>query len=249
MIKHAVLSAMRRLGYDLVLFNNTESEREHLEIYEAWHVCTSSAATQRTYVLIDATRYIVRNEISGAFVECGVFKGGLMMAVALALMAEGVTDRDSVSLRHLCRDAGARRTRRGSPGSARLPNIRETPDFRREFALDALLTRERRGGDGVDPLSSGTHPPGSRHGRRDDSGAGADRNRASAAGHGLVSVYDARIGASTSSSDAKGVAIVDDYGHFKGARDATDEYFRQRGLSPLQRIDYTARMLLKQDGE
>ena len=77
----------------LVLFDNAESQRQHLEIYERVRPYLISSY-ERTYALIDATRYIVRNEIPGAFVECGVFKGGSMMAVALALIADGVTDRD-----------------------------------------------------------------------------------------------------------------------------------------------------------
>ena len=63
MIKHAVLSAIRRLGYDLVLFNNTESERQHLEIYERVRPYLLSSY-ERTYALIDATRYIVRKRSS-----------------------------------------------------------------------------------------------------------------------------------------------------------------------------------------
>lgn len=43
-----------------------------------------------------------------------------------------------------------------------------------------------------------------------------------------------------------GVLIVDDYGHFKGAKDAVDEFFAERGLFPfLHRIDYTARLVIK----
>jgi hypothetical protein len=45
---------------------------------------------------------------------------------------------------------------------------------------------------------------------------------------------------------AGGVAIVDDYGHFLGAREATDEFFRTLGQSPfLHRLDYTARLQIK----
>jgi O-methyltransferase len=41
-----------------------------------------------------------------------------------------------------------------------------------------------------------------------------------------------------------GVLIVDDYGHWQGARKAVDEYFRD--AHPLLiRIDYTARLLVK----
>ena len=41
-----------------------------------------------------------------------------------------------------------------------------------------------------------------------------------------------------------GVMIVDDYGHWQGARKAVDEYFR--GTHPLLiRVDYTARLVVK----
>src|SRR4051794_16282606 len=43
-----------------------------------------------------------------------------------------------------------------------------------------------------------------------------------------------------------GVLIIDDYGHWEGARRAVDEYFAANGGAPLlQRIDYTGRMAVK----
>jgi hypothetical protein len=43
-----------------------------------------------------------------------------------------------------------------------------------------------------------------------------------------------------------GVLIVDDYGYWRGARKATDEYFRTLGARPLlHRIDYTGRICVK----
>jgi O-methyltransferase len=41
-----------------------------------------------------------------------------------------------------------------------------------------------------------------------------------------------------------GVLIVDDYGHFEGARRAVDEFFGPGVF--LHRIDYTGRLVLKQ---
>ena len=44
----------------------------------------------------------------------------------------------------------------------------------------------------------------------------------------------------------QGVLIVDDYGHWQGARQAVDEYFRDAEPAIfLHRVDYTARLLLK----
>ena len=43
-----------------------------------------------------------------------------------------------------------------------------------------------------------------------------------------------------------GILIIDDYGHWQGARKAVDTYFREINLSPLlHRIDYTGRILQK----
>jgi hypothetical protein len=44
-----------------------------------------------------------------------------------------------------------------------------------------------------------------------------------------------------------GVLIIDDYGHWEGARRAVDEYFDAHGgRLLLNRIDYTGRIAVKQ---
>ena len=46
-----------------------------------------------------------------------------------------------------------------------------------------------------------------------------------------------------------GVLIIDDYGHWQGARQAVDEYFAASAEPVfLHRVDYTARLLVKRDG-
>src|SRR5437016_247036 len=42
-------------------------------------------SNERIAALIDAVNYISRNKIEGSIVECGVWKGGSMMAAILAL--------------------------------------------------------------------------------------------------------------------------------------------------------------------
>jgi hypothetical protein len=47
-----------------------------------------------------------------------------------------------------------------------------------------------------------------------------------------------------------GLLIIDDYGHWQGARQAVDEYFAGSAQPVfLHRVDYTARLLVKHDGE
>ena len=48
---------------------------------------------ERLYALIQAVRYIVRNKIPGDFAECGVWKGGSVMAMALTLLQLHSEDR------------------------------------------------------------------------------------------------------------------------------------------------------------
>jgi O-methyltransferase len=44
----------------------------------------------------------------------------------------------------------------------------------------------------------------------------------------------------------RGVLIIDDYGHWQGARKAVDEHFAALGYRPyLNRLDYTGRLLVK----
>jgi O-methyltransferase len=46
-----------------------------------------------------------------------------------------------------------------------------------------------------------------------------------------------------------GVLIIDDYGHWKGAREGTDESFEAQGIAILlHRIDYAGRITIKLTG-
>ncbi len=48
---------------------------------------------ERLYALWKAIQYITRNQIPGDFVECGVWRGGSSMMAAMTLIAEGDTSR------------------------------------------------------------------------------------------------------------------------------------------------------------
>jgi O-methyltransferase len=44
-----------------------------------------------------------------------------------------------------------------------------------------------------------------------------------------------------------GVLIIDDYGHWRGAREAVDEFFLRSRHPLLHRLDYTGRLMLKRE--
>ena len=43
-----------------------------------------------------------------------------------------------------------------------------------------------------------------------------------------------------------GVLLIDDYGHFLGAKKAVDEYFAANPKPFFHRVDYSARLIFKQ---
>src|SRR3546814_783212 len=96
-----VRGALHRLGYDVVRTNGaapvqslppdcdefTASVIERIDPY-------TLTSPERVMALVEAVRYLVRAEVPGDFVECGVWRGGSSMAMALTLLDLGVDDRD-----------------------------------------------------------------------------------------------------------------------------------------------------------
>ena len=50
----------------------------------------------RVAALCGAVDYAIDHDVAGAFVECGLWKGGSLMAVAMRLRDRGVTDREVI---------------------------------------------------------------------------------------------------------------------------------------------------------
>ena len=51
-------------------------------------------SNERIYALLQATKYVIDNNIPGDIIECGVWRGGSMMAVALKLLKEKKFEKD-----------------------------------------------------------------------------------------------------------------------------------------------------------
>lgn len=63
---------------------------------EIWELVRERTMTghPKVHFLVEAVRYVVRHDIPGAMLECGVWRGGSMLTVAHTLQRLGVTDRD-----------------------------------------------------------------------------------------------------------------------------------------------------------
>ena len=64
-----------------------------VRIFEAVKDFTMTSP-ERVSALVQAVRFVVENEINGAIVECGVWRGGSTMAVALTLKELGDESRE-----------------------------------------------------------------------------------------------------------------------------------------------------------
>jgi O-methyltransferase len=197
--------------------------------------------------LINAVRYVVKDEVPGAVVECGVWRGGSMAAAAMTLARLGCSDR------HLYLFD----TFEGMPQ----PGARDI-NWEGENALDIYRRRQGRRGGGSDwcyapeeevarVMSLCGYDQSKIHlvkGRVEETLPAAAPERISllrldtdwyeSTRHELAHLFPRLV--------RGGVLIIDDYGHWNGAREATDEYFSQQGVSIfLHRADYTVRVGVK----
>ena len=99
LISRSMRRVIRKAGYDVVLHDPfrgdypSDFSSEHISILNKVRGRTMTSP-ERIYALTEAVKYITRQNIPGSIVECGVWRGGSMMAVALTLRNLGCTDRD-----------------------------------------------------------------------------------------------------------------------------------------------------------
>ena len=200
----------------------------------------TQTSRERIVTLADAVEYVVRRDIPGDFVECGVWLGGSCMVIAKTLLQLGVRDRriwlyDTFGAmpqpaddeRDANRDFAGRLPERVSsevPYGAYLPTVRENMEAT-GYPADLISYI----GGLVEETIPDTTP-------EEIALLRLDTDWYSSISHELEHLYPLVA--------EKGVLIVDDYGHFLGARTAVDDYFEQSPIL-LTRVDYTGRMGLK----
>src|SRR5450631_1774699 len=92
-MKRIVKSILRRAGYELSPITpplNSVSQQNADITDREWHIFHAvkpftMVSLEQTLANIRAVDYIVRNDVPGDFVECGVLRGGSAMAMVLAL--------------------------------------------------------------------------------------------------------------------------------------------------------------------
>ena len=206
---------------------------------------------ERLVAVIDAVRHIARRGIPGALVECGVWRGGSVLAMLLALQGLGAEDRDVYLY-----DTFEGMTKPTSADTSRYNesalNIWQRAEAAGGVIFDYWFRPDLTNQTKVEELLRSTgYPAGRLHfvaGRVEDTLPSTapdeiallrlDTDWYESTRHELVHLYPRlRPG---------GVLLVDDYGHWDGARRAVDEYFDQCERPPLlARTDYSGRLGVK----
>lgn len=223
-----------------------ESSPEDLQLIREVKPFTMTSP-ERIYGLLGAVRYLEANRIAGDIVECGVWKGGSMMAVAKALLALKSTDRDLYLY-----DTFAGMT---------APTGKDSSQFERKSTQDSFDSLKQ--GDGVCKwcfssleetrrnVASVPYPEQKVHfvkGPVEETIPGVapekiallrlDTDFYESSRHEMVHLFPRLV--------AGGVLLLDDYGHWEGQRLAVDEYLSEHKVPLLlNRLDYAGRIGIK----
>jgi O-methyltransferase len=249
-VKRLVQGALRILGYELRRLRSNQPDASLRDVSEQERrtigavLPFTNTSVERIVALMSAVTYITRNLIPGDMAECGVWRGGSMMAVALTLLAHGdqsrrlflydtyegmsePTDHDTTPWG----DSAAAMLGRYPRGTG--PWCYASIDDVRANLISTGYPEEKIimvAGKVEDTLPK--HLPGELSLLR------LDTDWYESTKHELTHLYPLLA--------RNGILIIDDYGHWEGARKAVDEYFQaQAGAHFLHRIDYTGRLLVK----
>ncbi|RYY39887.1 MAG: macrocin O-methyltransferase [Chitinophagaceae bacterium] len=201
---------------------------------------------ERMYSLYQSVRYLIANKLSGSFVECGVWRGGSSMVMALTLQA----------LHENTRELFLYDTYEGmsAPGAEDVDlnqNAAGQLLEKSEKSTESIIWAFASLNDVQQNLGSTGYPDGSIHyvqGKVEDTLPATlpgriallrlDTDWYESTYHELTHLFPLVV--------PGGVVIIDDYGHWQGARKAVDQYLNEQGLVPLlHRIDYTGRVFIK----
>ena len=225
----------------------TDMEDDFLSLWDDVRHYTMTSI-ERGYALYGAVKYIVENDIPGDFVECGVWKGGSCMLMARTLMTLRETARnlylyDTFNGMSEPSDEDVIAWN-GKPVREKWESDREgRTDYFSSWAVSLQAVRKN--------LESTGYPP-----EHIFYVAGDVRDTLRTVRHERIAClrldtdwYD------TTALELErlyphlvpgGILILDDYGHFKGAKKAVDDYFGKLPMSPyLSRVDYTGRIGIK----
>lgn len=207
----------------------------------------------RVEALLKSVRYVVDRNIPGAFVECGVWKGGSVLAMIYQLLDLELDDRDiylydtfdgmtepseldvevgtGASAMEAWKDAAAKGKRVWEHAFGEQVFNEDTV---KGLLLDTGYPTER-----LHIIKGPVEETIPLHAAEEIAILRLDTDWYESTLHELEQLYPRVV--------PGGIVIIDDYGHWEGCRKAVDEYFSRPDIDGilLNRIDYTGRLAVK----
>ena len=247
-LKSLFKNFLNSIGLDLVRYQTTsffpiDFNETDIDIIKKVQPFTRTSS-ERIYALSNAIRYIVNNQIPGDIVECGVWKGGSMMAAMLTLIDLGKADQNIYLFDTFEGMTEPSKKDISIEGKIALNVFTEKQENEEKWECSSL-----------NEVKSAVYSTGYNQekihfvkGKVEDtlpkfapeciSLLRLDTDWYESTRHELIHLFS-RI-------SKGGVIIIDDYGHWKGAREAVDEYIQENNIKILlNRIDYTGRIGIK----
>ena len=248
-VKQLLKKGANSLGYDITYKRNEKDRYIDMDtgFFKIYEKCKSYTMTsvERVYSLYKSVEYVIDNDIDGDFVECGVWKGGSAMVILLTLMKHNIKDKKLYLYD----------TFEGMP----MPG-KEDINFAGVPAIDRWNEKTKKGkikwaDAGVNEVESYLKLSGYPikkitfvKGLVEETIPAIvpkkiailrlDTDWYKSTKHELEFLYPLLI--------KGGIIIIDDYGHYKGSKKATDEYIKNNKIKIfLNRIDYTCRVGIK----
>lgn len=249
-VRKLLRACLKRAGYEVIRFDpeldyddfDLRAEAEELGIMPRVGPYTMTSRS-RISALCRAVEFVVQHDIPGDIVECGVWKGGSMMAAALRLQQlgdqqrkiylydtfEGMTAPTVVDEDNRGRSAAERMKAEGTGGFW----FREPQEEVRRNLLSTGIDESRlvfvKGP--VEQTIPAQIP-------KQISILRLDTDWYESTKHELEYLYP--------KLSVGGTLILDDYGYWRGSRKAVDEYIEQHRLKLLlHRIDHSSRACVK----
>lgn len=199
---------------------------------------------ERVFALLESVEYIVKHNIPGDIVECGVGRGGSMMAVAQTLKNIGASRKIYLfdTFEGMTEPTDVDKDFRGKSASEIFRKEYKNTD--NNWCLSSLDEVKRNLWDtGYDKnqivfVKGKVEDTIPAYAPDQISLLRLDTDWYESTYHELVHLY--------SRLSVGGVLIIDDYGHWEGAKKAVDQFIDENQLKVLlNRIDYTGRICVK----
>jgi len=250
MVKESLHRAMRRVGFDLVRFADSgnrqlpkDADEQDAKIIEQARPYTMTS-NERLMSLIAAVRHVALNKIEGAIAECGVWNGGSMMTAAMTLVGEGDTSRDLFLYDTFEGMSTPTEADRSYDGVAASDQLAETPEGEGVWCYSSLDEVKANLGSIPYPQTRIHYIKGKieetipENSPRSLAVLRLDTDWYESTRHELRYLFPLLVDG--------GILIIDDYGHWQGARKAVDEFLAASSKKYfLHRIDDTGRLIVK----